>query len=282
MAKKKHQSEDIRFAVNKKALKKAQAQAAEEQAQLEKRIKNREKNSRMGTTFLYGVIALMVLFCLYTLLRTLFIRRVSSLETLRGNLLFVSLAAIPLLLGLGAVLLRRLLRSRREKYSERGKRVSNLLFILVLIAAFALFGIQLRGARADASALPAYADTLAALEQSGQTVTAPDSPDVVKTLLEDSLKVDLICGKTIVRVNYHAGRFPGIANRFQDQAAWDYEDCSATETGNGTIWGPAGTDEAARGAAVLRTGNEIRIVELLGPMSELETLLPLLTADATP
>ena len=54
MAKKKRQSEDLRYAVNKKALKQAQARAAEEQARQEKRVENREKSFRMGTAFLYG------------------------------------------------------------------------------------------------------------------------------------------------------------------------------------------------------------------------------------
>lgn len=277
MAKKKRQSEDLRYAVNKKALKQAQARAAEEQARQEKRVENREKSFRMGTAFLYGVITLMVLFCLYTLLRTLLVRRAASLETLRGNLLFVSLAAIPLILGLGAILLHRLLRNRREQYSDRGRRLSNLLFFLALIGAFVLFGIQLRGARTDASAQPVYAETLAALEQSGQSVTPPEAPDLVRTLLEDSLRADLLCGKSVVRLNYHADRFPGVATRFLDQAALDYGDCPRTEAGSWTVWGPTGADEAARAAAVLRDGGTIRIVELLGPKAELEALLPLLT-----
>ena len=279
MAKKKQQSEDIRFAVNKKALKKARAQAAEEQAQLEKRMTNREKSFRMGAAFLYGVMAVMVLFCLYTLLRTLFVRRAASLEALRGNLLFISLAAIPILLGLGAVLLRRLFKSRREKYSDRGRRLSNLFFFLVLIGAFVLFGIQLRGAQADASTHPAYTGTLTALEQSGLELRTSESPDLVQTLLEDSIQADLICGGTVVRVSYHAGHVPGIAARFMDQAAWDYEECPLTEIGAGKVWSPTGTEKAARAAVALQTENRIRIVELFGPVDELETLIPLLTSS---
>ncbi len=276
MAKKKKQSENIRFAVNKKALKKARTQAAEEQKKLEKRIENREKSFRMGSAFLYGVIALIVLFCLYTLLRTLFVRRAASLEELRGNLLFVSLAAIPVLLGLGAILVRRLLKNRRERFSDRGKRLSNLLFFLVLIGAFVLFGIQLRGGRTDASAHPAYADAVSALERSGQTVSAPEAPDLVKTLLEDSMEAELSCGGTAVRVHYHADRFPGVAARFLDQAAADYGDCPLTETGTAKIWGPAGTEEAARAAVAFPARNEIRIIELTGPRAELDALIPLL------
>ena len=278
MAKKKKQSEDIRYAVNKKALKKARAQAAEEQAQLEKRMENREKSRRMGSAFLYGVVTLIVLFCLYTLLRTLFVRRASSLETLRGELLFVSLAAIPMALGLGAVLVHRLLKNRREKFSDRGRRLSNLLFLLVLIGAFVLFGVQLRGSRADGSAHPAYTQTLRALEQSGLETEAPDSVDRIRTLLEDSVQADLTCGGTAVRVNYHAGRLPGLADRFLDQTAWDYEDFPRTETGGATLWGPKEGSNTARAALCLQNGNAVTIWELNGPAEEVETLLPLLSA----
>lgn len=282
MAKTKKQSESIRYAVNKKALKNARAQAALEQAQQEERLAKREKSRRMSSAFLLGVLALIGLFCLYTLLRTLLVRRAASLEDLRADLLFVSVAAIPFLLGLGAALAHRLLRKRREQYSDRGRRLSNLFFILVLLAAFVLFGVQLRGARADASTHPAYTATLAALKQSGQSVTAPESVEMSRTLLENSLSVNLICGNTVVRVNDHADRFPGVAARFLDQAAADYADFPRTEEpARGlTVWGPAGSGGSARAAVALRSGAEIRIVELLGPRAELDALLPLLTASA--
>ena len=95
MAKQQKQSENVRYAVNKNALKNARAQAALEQAQQEARMEKREKSRRMSTAFLLGVLGLIGLFCLYTLLRTLLIRRAASLEDLRANLLFVSVVAIP-------------------------------------------------------------------------------------------------------------------------------------------------------------------------------------------
>ena len=278
MAKKKKQSADVRYAVNKKALKKAQAKAAEEQAQLEKRMASREKSRRMSSAFLYGVVTLMVLFCLYTLLRTLFVRRAASLGALRDNLLFVSLAAIPIVLGLGAILVHRLLKTRREKLSDRGRRLSNLLFILVLLAAFVLFGVQLRGGRADATAHPACAETRSALEQSGLEVSAAEAPVLVQTLLEDSIQAELRCGETRVQIHYHAGRLPDIAARFLEQAALDYADCSRTETGAWTLWGPT-ENETARACAALLDGSAIRIVELRGPRAEVEALLALIVKD---
>ncbi|MBR7010468.1 MAG: hypothetical protein IKI02_06120 [Oscillospiraceae bacterium] len=282
MAKTQKQSENVRYAVNKKALKSARARAALEQAQQEERLARREKSRRMSSAFLLGVLGLIGLFCLYTLLRTLLIRRAASLEDLRADLLFVSVAALPFLLGLGAALVHRLLRKRREQYSDRGRRLSNLLFLLALLAAFVLFGVQLRSARADASAHPAYTAVKAALEQSGQTVTAPESVDLSRTLLENSLRADLLCGKTVVRLNDHAERFPGVAARFLDQAAADYEGFPRTEdpAAGLTVWGPAESGESARAAVALRAGAEIRIVELFGPRAELEALLPLLIAGA--
>ena len=62
MAKQKQQSENIRYAVNKKQLKQAREKAAQEREVLEKRASNREKSRRMGTVFLYGVLALIALF----------------------------------------------------------------------------------------------------------------------------------------------------------------------------------------------------------------------------
>lgn len=278
MAKKQKQSENIRYAVNKKALKKAKTQAAQEQAQLEKRIENREKSRRMSSAFLYCVLALIAVFCLYTLLRTLLAPHAASLEKLRGDLLFVSLASIPLLLFCGAVLIRRLLKKRREQFSDRGRRVSDLLFVLVLLAAFVLFGVQLRGSQTDGSAHPAYRQTVGALEQSGLEVTAPDSVDRIRTLLEDSVQAELRCGQSSVGLNYHADSLGWIAGRFLDQAAWDYQAYPLTETGGGKVWGPLEANGAARAALCLRQGSSVTIWELSGPAEELERLIPLLTA----
>ena len=278
MAKQKQQSENIRYAVNKKQLKEARAKAALEREELEKRSSNREKSRRMGSVFLYGVLGLIALFCLYTLLRTLLVRRAASLEELRGNLLFVSLAAIPCLLAAGAILVHRLLKNRRANYGDRARRMSNALFVLVLAAAFVLFGIQLRGGRSDSSRNPRYTRTLEALEQSGLSFAPPEKAAAVRTLLESSQQTDLICGSTVIRFNLHEGA-GWIASRFLDQAAWDYEALPKTEPGEGLqLWGPAEADGEARAALAARSGDTVCVLELFGPMAELETLLPLLTA----
>ena len=278
MGKKQKQSENIRYAVNKKALKKARAKAAEEQAQLDKRIESREKSRRMSSAFLYGVLALIAVFCLYTLLQTLLTTHAASLEKLRGDILFVSLAGIPLLLFCGAVLIHRLMKKRRDQRSDRGRRVSNLLFVLILLAAFVLFGVQLRGSQSEGSAHPAYTQTLSALERSGLEVTVPSSVDRIRTLLEDSVQADLRCGQTAVRLNYHTDSLGWIAGRFQSQAAWDYEGYPLTETGGASLWGPKASGSSARAALCLREGNGVTIWELTGPEAELEALLPLLSA----
>lgn len=280
MAKKKTQSENIRYAVNKKALKNARAKAALEQAQLQERMEKREKSRRMSTAFLLGVLAAICLFCLYTVVRTFLFRADASVEALRTSLLFVSIVSIPCLLGGGVFLIHRLLKKRRENWSDRAKQMSKLLLILAIVAAFLLFGIQFRGARSSAAAHPAYTGTLAALEQSGLQLETPEEPTILKTLLEDSLSADLRCGQTQLRLNYHAGGSGWIAHRFLEQAAGDYADCSVTENGGWTLWSPAGTEASARAAAAFRSGNTIRVIELAGPRAELETLLPLLARGA--
>ena len=282
MAKKRAQSENIRYAVNKKALKNARAQAALEQANLEKRMENREKSRRMSTAFLFGVFSLIGAFCLYVLLKTLLLRP-ASLEDLRANLLFVSIVAVPYLLGFGAVLIHRLLKKRRENWSDRSKRLSGVALALAILAAFFLFGIQFRGGRRSASALPSYNSTLAALQQSGLAVWEPDAAESVRTLLEESLCTDLGCGQTQLRLNWHADGSGSIARRFLDQAAWDYESLPQTEPAAGvTLWGPAETDGTARAALAELQDGQILILELTGPKAELETLIPLLTAATAP
>ena len=282
MAKQQKQSENVRYAVNKKALKNARAQAALEQAQQEARMEKREKSRRMSTAFLLGVLGLIGLFCLYTLLRTLLIRRAASLEDLRANLLFVSVVSIPYLLGFGAYLAHRLLKKQRESWSDRAKRLGSFLLVLAFAAAFLLFALQFRGSRSDASGQAPYANTLAALKQSGLELQEPERVDGLKTLLEQSVCTELRCGRSSLRLNWHSDSAGGIAGRFLDQAAWDYADYPLTETETAKLWGPAGTEEAARAALAGSRDGRVLILELAGPRAELETLLPLLTASLAP
>ena len=275
MAKK--QSGDIRYAVNKQALKKARAQAAQEQSLRQQRAENQEKSRRMGSVFLLSMLSLIGLFCLYTLIRSLCFPGAASLEELRSNLLFVSVAAIPYLLGFGAVLVHRLLKRRRERWSERSKKLGSAMMILCVAAAFLLFGYQLRSARQDASRDTAYLQTVAALEQSGLPLSLPDSVEGSRTLLEYGLCTQLGCGETSLRLNVHRGG-DWITARFLNQTAADYAECRRADDGAVIRWDPAPQGDASRAALVKEEDGAVTILELRGPQAELEALLPLLTA----
>ena len=119
MAKKRQSGQNARYAVNQSRAKQAREQAAREQSALEKRRENAQKNRRMGNAFLYAVLSLVGVFCLYTLFRLLFFRT-ASVSELRDDLLFVSLVSVPYLLAAAAVLIRVLNRKRRESWSDRG------------------------------------------------------------------------------------------------------------------------------------------------------------------
>lgn len=280
MGKRKQPTEAVRCAVNKKHAKLARERAAQEQSAQEKRRENAQKSRRMGSAYLLVAVSIISLFCLYTLIRTL-IPPAGSLSELRDDLLFVSLVALPCLLAAAALLLHRLNAKRREAYSDRSKRFAAALFLVTLLAAFALFGFQMLHSRQDASQLPAYVQTVEALEQSGLRVTAPEQVDGTRTLLEYSLQADWTCGSTTVRLHFHADSAGWITNRFQKQAELDYADYPMTEAGAARVFGPVVTDGAARAAVVLESEDGIRIIELNGPNTELEALLPLLTNNIT-
>lgn len=277
MAKQKNRGGELRCAVNKQALKNARAKAALEQARLAERVEKREKSRRMSSVFLWSVASAMGLFCLYTALRVLCFPKAASLEELRGNLLFFSVAALPYLLGFGAVLVHRLLKKRRESWSDRTRRLGTGLMVLILVLSFALFGVQLRGSRRDASGDPACVSTLAALRESGLPVSVPAEIYGARTLLESALVTELRCGECAVRLNSHSGS-GWIAARFLSQAAADYAECQRTEDGAVTRWGPGEADGTARAALAKAEGNAVTILELVGPQAELDTLLPLLAA----
>ena len=279
MAKKQTQHEAVRYAVNKKQLKKAREISADERAQREKSVRNREKSRRMGSAFLLGVSGLIGLFCLYTLLRTLLVRRAASVEELHNDLLFVSIVSIPFLLGSGAVLVHRLLKKQREGWSDRIRRLSSLFFVLALVVAFVLFGVQLRGGRTEASRLPAYENARSALAQSGLELTEPEDVSAVKALLDLSFRTELHCGKSTLRLTVHADSSGWIVKRFWDQAVWDYRDFPIAERGAAVLWGPVEENGSTRAALAVRQGNEVRIYELSGPAEELNELLPLLAAS---
>lgn len=281
MAKKVKQSENIRYAVNKKHQKLARERAAQEQAKQEKRAETNRKNRQAGQLFLWSVLSLVGAFCLYTLIRGLFFQA-ASVSELRSNLLFVSVVAIPYLLAAAAVILRALTKKKREAVGSQVRRTHNLIFLAALLAAFLLFGGQFLRGKRDASNLAAYSRTAAALEQSGLSFSRPEQPEAFRSLLELDLETDLLCGKTVVRLNSHAGSTGWTAQRFLGQVALDYADYPSESAGEDpavTVWGPVEQNGSARAALAARIGNEVRILELFGPPEEVETLVPLLTAS---
>lgn len=277
MAKQTNQRKPARYAVNQTYQKQAQERAAQEQTVQDRRARNTEKNRHMSSAFLFAVLSLIGLFCLYTLLHTLFFPA-SSVSELRDQFLFVSLVAIPYLLAAVAVVVHRLLKTRRESWSARGRRLSSLLYLAVLVTAFVLFGWQFLQGKRDASAISAYTQTVSALEQSGQTVTGPEQVEGMQTLLEYAFQADMTCGSTEVRLHSHTDRSGWVTARFQAQASRDYADFPHTQTEQATVWGPVETEGAARAAVAYSVGDEIRVIELVGPLAELEELVPLLAA----
>lgn len=279
--KKKSRQTNSAYAVNKQQKRQAEAKAAEEQA---KRAENARKSRQMGNVFLYAFLALIAVFCLYTLIRTLFFSS-ASIPELRTNFLFVSLVAIPYLIGTAAVLIRRLNKKRRADYSERSRKLSGLAFFLVLLAAFALFGYQMLAGRSDASARAPYPQTLAALEGTGLEVTQPEEILGFRSLLEYSQQAELGCGKSSLRLNYHEGS-GFIAGKFVEQARLDYAVLAAQEkTAEGASmlrWDPAAGSEKPQAALCLRRNDTVLICELAGPEEELKAILDALEAAYLP
>lgn len=284
MAKKKKTASDNPSKQQKRqAEERARAKEREEQ---EKRAENARKSRQMGNVFLYAILSLVAVFCLYTLIRTLFFSA-DSVTELRSNLLFISLVAIPYLIGTVAVVTRKLNKKRRADYSDRGRRLSGLFFVLIMMIACVMFGFQMLRGRTEAAKDPAYTRTLEALESSGMTVSKPEEVYGFNSLLEHSLETDLTCGQTKVLLNYHTEATSWVAKRFYAQTARDYADCPMRETQEGLshpvfVWGPVEADGSARAAVVALVGSQIRVLELTGPAEELEILIPALiqsTAD---
>lgn len=262
-----------------KQSRKAAAQAREED---QRRAENARKNALLGSVFLYAFLALIAIFCVYTLIRTLFFPAPSVAE-LRDNWLFVSLVAIPYLIGAVAVTVRKLTKKRREDRSPQARRAGSLIYVLILLAAFGLFGVQMLTGRVDASRVTYYTGTVAAMEQDGRTVTGPEEIVAFKSLIEYSFQTELKCGETTVKMNFHSGSSL-VAKQFQDQVHRDYAAFSAEEKDLGkaglSLWAPVAGSEKPKAALAVRNGNRILIYELSGPEAELEALIPALEAAA--
>jgi hypothetical protein len=263
-----------------KGEKKAQAQAqAREDA---KRAENARKSARMGNAFLFAFLALLALFCLYTLVASLFFPA-KSVPELRDNLILLSMVSVPYLIIVLAWGIWRLTRSRRAKLDSRTRGWAGLLFGAVILGALLLFGVQFARGRTEASQLPAYRAVTAALAEDGQ---APEPLEEVlgfRTLLEYSQQNVLDCNGAAVRLNYHVGRF--AAGRFRAQTARDYGALTAhSETRNGvelTWWSPAPGAESPKAALLASRGDAVLILEFLsGDEEHINALLTLAQAGA--
>lgn len=253
----------------------AKARAREEKQQQE-RAEIAQKNARLGSIFLYGILSVVAVFCLYTLIRTL-LGSAASVSELRDNWLFVSLVSIPYLILTAAVVIRKLRKKRREEADKRSRRVALFLFLLIVAIAAGTFFFQLYRGRTDASRNSVYTQTVAALEQTGETVTGPEEVPAFRSLLEYSLEAELRCGQTQVLLNYHAGS-SFIAGQFVRQVLKDYADFTVQTT----VWedgtsvlriNPASGSGSMRGLLSLHSGDSVKIWELTGPEAEVNAIL---------
>lgn len=275
MAKKKRTA--ARCAVNTKYQQKAQEAARGEREKQERRAEAVRKNTALSNAYLYGILIVFAAAGLYMLIRILF-TPAKSIQALRSDLLLLSIAILPYLIIAAALGFRRLNKKRRESYSDRAKRLSGVLFLLILMAAVFLFAGQLYTGRTAGENDAVYSGTVAALEQSGLSVSSEEEAVGMRTLLEYSLQGKLRCGESRVVLNEHSSPYGWVVKRFDAQADLDYAAFPCATDNDVQIWGPMGDHESARAAVVKRNGNSILIWELEGPGEELHQLIPLLSA----
>ena len=276
MAKNKQNKGGTKAAAGKKQ---AQALAREEA----RREENARKSRQMGFVFLYAFLAVIAVFCLYTLIRTLFFPA-ASVTGLRSDYLFVSLFSIPYLILAAAILFRRL-RSKARAEAPAGVRMAeNLLFPIAVIAAFLLFGGQLTRGSMDVTRHRACTTFASALEESGLSVTETEKATGFHTLLETaSIGGKVLCGSSTVILNYHEGGSL-VRGGFLRQVRSDYADFreARMEVNGVTIhtW-PENPDDPGTICAVCAvTDRAVLILELVGPAEQTEVLLPLLQTAA--
>ena len=263
---------------------KQQARQAEAQREEQRRkdAENAQKTARLSNAFLYTIMTVVGIFCLYVVIHTLLFRA-KSISTLRSDLLFVSLVAIPYLILAVAFLIRKLRAKKRAEASKKVRLFGTLLYVAVMAGAVLLCTSQLFTGRVDASGVAAYTDTVAAAEGTGLSVRQPEEVFGFKALLEYSLEAELTVGETRLKLNYHTGGL--AADLFKAQVWEDYSAFSATQTegslGAGvTICDPVAGSEKPQAALCIRKGSKILIYELTGPEDELPLLIPALTAVA--
>ena len=262
----------------------AEKKQAEAEAKREaERIENARKSRMMGNVFLYAFLAIIAVFCLYTLIKTLFFPA-ASISEMRTNYLFISLVAIPYLIATAAVVVRKLRKKQRTEASSNIRRAENLVFLVVLLTAALMFGLQMLTGRQDSSGHPAYTAVCEALESTGQEVRQAEEVPGFRSMLETlSLQTELHCGQTGVVFHYH-NCGAGIAGRFRSQTARDYAAGQpVTEEGesfSSSVWPLLPDRELARTAVCVQRGGTILILELHGPEAEVEALLPVLKEAA--
>jgi flagellar basal body-associated protein FliL len=262
----------------------ARAKAQEEKKEQE-RAENARKSAQLGSIFLYAILCIIAVFCVYTLIRTL-LSSASSVSELRDNWLFVSLVTIPYLILTAALVIRKLRKKRREEADKRSRRLALFIFLLIVVASAGMFFVQLYRGRTDASRNAVYAGTIAALQQDGRTVTEPEEVYAFRSLLEYSLETELTCGETAVALNYHAGSGL-IAGQFVEQVRQDYAAFSVQEEtryeGKTVLRvTPVSGSEKPKAALCVREGSSVTVWELTGPESELLAILEALETEFLP
>ena len=244
-------------------------------AEQNRRAENARKSRQLSNAFLFVFLGMIGAVCLYVTGKTFFFPA-ASVQELRSSYLFVSLFALPYLMAAAAILLRAALKKRVENFSSAGKRGAGILFFAVLIAAFALFGLQLRGGTEQADRQPAYTAFTEALEASGSSAATLTGASAQRSVLERmSLSADAVCGTCTVSMQYHDASF-GIADRFPRQVQRDCAGVEPLEEVSDGIriltWQPRGSSAAL----ALSCGSQCAVFELRGPDAETEALLPLL------
>ena len=266
----------------KSGKKSRQAQEQARAREQEKQAEAARKSRQMGNVFLYSLLSLVGVFCLYALIRTLFLPA-NSLPELRENYLFISLISIPYLIAAVAVILRKVRRKRRIEASDRVRRAENLLFLVVLLAAFAMFGIQMASGRTELADHTVLVTVDEALAESGLPVESEEAIGFRTALEALSAQRKITCGSVEVTLNYHqAGSW--ILNRFRQQAAALYAELDEAQTqrdGVAVSLRPAEADPSGKTAVICaHTGRALLILELKGPAEQVNQLRPLLLEAA--
>ena len=263
----------------KTAVRKQEQRAeAKEQARRAEAVR---KNRQMSKLFLFVLFGMVGAVCLIYTVKTFFFPA-SELKAMRNDYLLTSVFAIPYLIATVAVVLRKLLKKRVERFSDAGKRGCTVLFVAACLGAALLFGAQAMTGRTEVEDHKACAALTEALNASGQAVTLPEqkAAGFVSALEKMSLITDRIgCGSSFVRLHYHEGGM-GIPGRFVTQTGKDYAFLQSVREEIGDVavtrFIPMDLGGLSFAALALQNADASVVYELSGPMDELKALLPLL------